>query len=413
MMRLRSIAALCLPLLFVVITMMSCGTKKALDFESGLKKYEAGELDEAIVIFEQIAQGGGSYANRARYYIGESYKNQFKWDKAIEQFQAVVDSEPPTSYLGVEARNRISQIREGRRDIERIKIIHDNNPGTDMAADALLELGSVYENKLNDYDNAVKTYKQLLEEFPGSPKAAQAQINIGYVHLYKTYDYVKAFEELKKINLENYPKLKFRVAEVEDLLRDFNKTQEEINVLWAFIQESQRRKIVPGRKIIGYELYGVKQEQVAQSFVSMAKKFRQLRNYPRAIQAYRMLIERVPLMLRQAAEARYGIAEIYQFDQRRYLEAIDAYDEYIKYHPTDFRRHEADYNKAICYETLRSYESAYLTYRGYRDTYPSGKYFQAAELKVRQYEYDEDQDGFAYYQELEAGTKDTDPNEHP
>ena len=412
-MRLRSIVGICLPLLVVVVVMMGCGTKEGLDFESGLKSFEGREFDAAIAVFEQIAQEGGEYTNRARYYMGECYKFQFKWDEAAEQFQMVADSESPTSYLGAEARGRISQIREGRRDIQRIKIIHGNNPGTDIAADSLLELGSVYENKLNDYENAIKAYQQLIEEFPGTPKAAQAQVNIGHIYLYKTYDYLKAFEELKKVNLENYPNLKFRVAEIESLRRSFNKTQGEINVLWAFIQESQKRKIVPGRKITGYEIYGVKREQVAQSFVSMAKKFRQLKNFPRAIQTYRILIERLPLMLRQTAQARYGIAEIYHLDQGQYMEAIDAYDRYIMKHPTDFRRHEADYNKAICYESLRNYEKAYLTYRGYRDTYPEGKFFKAAELKTRQYEYDEDQDGFPYYKEIVAGTKDTDPNDHP
>jgi TolA-binding protein len=160
---------------------MGC-TTKGLDYQAGLSKFEAKELDEALEIFEAIAQEEGKYANRARYYIGECYKLQFKWDEATAQFQTVVDTEPPASYLATEARNKISQIREGRRDIERLKIIHDNNPGTEQAADALLELGSVYENKLEDYDNAVKAYRQLIEEFPGTPKAAQGQVNVGYTY---------------------------------------------------------------------------------------------------------------------------------------------------------------------------------------------------------------------------------------
>lgn len=129
--------------------------------------------------------------------------------------------------------------------------------------------------------------------------------------------------------------------------------------------------------------------------------------------AYRLLIARLPLMLRQVAQGRYTIAEIYQSDLARYLEAIDAYEEYIKYHPTDFRRDEAIYNMAICYEALRDYDKAYDSYKTYRDTYGDGKFYKAAELKVRQWEYDEDQDGFPYYKELIAGTSDTDPNQHP
>jgi tetratricopeptide (TPR) repeat protein len=412
MMRLSSNVGIFLASALIAIMMIGCAAKEGLDFESGLKKFEAKDYDEAIAIFQQIASEEGEYTNRARFYLGECYKYQFKWDQAVAEYQKVVDSEPRMSFLASEARDAIARIREGRRDIERLKILHENNPGTEIAADSLLELGSVYENKLEDFQNAIKTYNQLIEEFPGSPKAAQAQINIGNLYFYKLYDYNKAWAEFKKVNSENYPELKFRISEVESFMRDANKTFQEITELQAFIDESQKRKIVPGRRISGYDLYGVKQEQVAQTFVAVAKKWTQLKNYPRALNAYEVLIERLPLMLRQVAEARFGVAEIYQ-SQARYFEAIDAYDEYISKHPTDFRRDEAIYNMAICYESLRNYTEAYETYRTYRDTYPEGKFYRPAELKVRQYEYDEDQDGYAYYQEIGAGTSDTDPSQHP
>lgn len=410
-MRLVTIAGIFLMLLIFAVAMIGCGAK-GLDYESGLSKFEAKQYDEAILIFQEIAASDSGYANRAKYYVGECYKFQFKWDEATAQFQSVVDSEPPTSYLASRARNKISQIREGKRDVERIKIIHSNNPGTEMAADALLELGSVYENKLDDYDNAIKTYRQLIEEFPGSTKAAQGQVNIGNIYFYKLYDYVNGWGEFREVNSENYPELTYRVSEVESMLRETNKLRQEISEHQAFIRKSQKRKIPKGRKITGYEIYGVLAEQVAQSFVSVGTKWRQLKNYPKAIEAYRMCVARLPMKLIQAAESRFGISEVYQ-DQGKYLEAIDAYVEYIKFHPTYFRRDQAIYNMAICYEALRDYENAYERYRTYRDTYPEEKFYKAAELKVRQYEYDEDQDGFPYYKEIQAGTSDTDANAHP
>lgn len=412
-MRQRSVVGICLVLFVIAAAMMGCATKKGIDFEAGVKSFDARELDEAIVIFKQIAAGGGKYGNRARYYVGECYKLQFKWDEATAQFQMVVDDEPPTSYLGTQARNKISLIREGRKDIQRTKIIHDNNPGTEMAEDALLELGSVYENKLDDYESAVTTYRQLIEESPGSSKAAQAQINIGYVYIYKLYDYTKGWPEFKQVNLENYPELKYRVSEVDDLLRDINKTLGEIREHQDFIKRSQKRKIPKNMRVSGYEIYSVKQDQVAQSFLAIAKKWRYLKNYPKSLEAYQMLIDRLPLMLTQAAEARYGIAEMYHLDQARYFEAVDAYKSFIKYHPTYFRREEASYNMAICYESLRQYAEAYDTYKAYRDTYAEGKYSKQAELKVRQYEFDEDGDGYPYYKEAAAGTSDTDANSVP
>ena len=412
-MRQRSVVGMFLVLLIIGAAMMGCATKKGIDFEAAVRKFDAREFDEAIKIFQEIAAGGGKYGNRARFYIGECYKLQFKWDEAIAEFQAVVDSEPAMSYLGTQARGKISLVREGQRDIQRTKNVHGNNPGSEMAADALLEMASVYDNKLDDYKSAVAVYRQLIEEFPGSAKAAQAQVNIGYVYFHKMHDYEGGWPEFKEVNAENYPDLKYRVGEVDDLLRDVNKTLIEIREHRDFIRRSQKRKIPKNRDVSGYEIYSVKQDQVAQSFLAIAKKWRYLKNYPRSLEAYQMLIDRLPLMLNQAAEARYGIAEMYHLDQSRYFEAVDAYKGFIKYHPTYFRREEASYNMAICYESLRQYAEAYDTYKAYRDTYPEGKYFKQSELKVRQYEFDEDGDGFPYYKEAAAGTSDTDSNSRP
>jgi len=413
-MRMGPIIGISLALLVTAVTMMSCATK-GINFESGLAKFEARQFDEAIVVFQEIAKTEGKYTNRARFYVGECFKFQGKWDEATAQFQMVADSEPTSSYLGVEAKNRIAQIREGRRDIERLRILHDNNPGTMVAADSLLELGSVYDNKLGDYEEAIKIYNQLIEEAPGTPKAAQGQYSIGSIYFYKLYDLDKGWQAFLKINEENYPDLKFRVAEVQDMLTETNKIRTEILDHMAFIKQSQKRKIPEIGKVSGYEIYGVKQDQVAQSFLAIGQKWRKLKDYPKAIEAYRILIQRLPLMLRQAAHARFAIAEIYQLDLSRFYEAVDAYEEYIKYHPTDYRRNEAIYSIASCYETLRDYEMAYEHYKIYRDTYndPPGKFYKAAELKVRQYEYDEDQDGYPYYKEVAAGTSDTDPSKHP
>ena len=412
-MRQRSVVGMFLVLLIIGAAMMGCATKKGIDFEAAVRKFDAREFDEAIKIFQEIAAGGGKYGNRARFYIGECYKLQFKWDEAIAEFQAVVDSEPAMSYLGTQARGKISLVREGQRDIQRTKNVHGNNPGSEMAADALLEMASVYDNKLDDYKSAVVVYRQLIKEFPGSAKAAQAQVNIGYVYFHKMHDYEGGWPEFKEVNAENYPDLKYRVGEVDDLLRDVNKTLIEIREHRDFIRRSQKRKIPKNRDVSGYEIYSVKQDQVAQSFLAIAKKWRYLKNYPRSLEAYQMLIDRLPLMLNQAAEARYGIAEMYHLDQSRYFEAVDAYKEFIKYHPTYFRREEASYNMAICYESLRQYAEAYDMYEAYRDTYPEGKYFKQSELKVRQYEFDEDGDGFPYYKEAAAGTSDTDSNSRP
>lgn len=406
----KYLALLCAIFFVVAIVITGCSTK-GLNYEGGIRSFEDGNYVEAMKIFQEIAKTDNKYQNRALFYIGECYKFQFKWDDATASFQKVADAEP-TTYLGAEARNRLAQIREGRKDVERLTILHDNNPGTEIASDSLLELGSVHNNKLNDYKKAIETYNQLIKEFPGSSRAAQGQIEIGYIYLYSIFDYDTAFKEFGKVNLNNYPELKFRVSEIEDLRRNVNKTLEEISGQIAFIKGSQKMKIPEGRKVTGYDIYGVKEDQVAQSFVAVAIKWRSLKNYPKALEAYHMQLDRLPLQLSSSAESRFGIAEIH-LDRHEYMQAIDAFDEFITKNPTYYRRPEAIYNMAICYEALRQYNKAYENYKTYKDTYPEGDKFKAADLKTRQYEYDEDQDGAPLYKELAAGTSDTDPNSRP
>jgi tetratricopeptide (TPR) repeat protein len=409
-MKLRFLVYYCVLSFVLAIVMAGC-TTKGLNFETGMREFEDSQYAQALKTFEVIAKSDNKYVNRATYYMGECYKYQFMWDQAAASFQKVADAEP-TTYLGAEARNRIAQIREGRKDVERLKITHDNNPGTDIAADALVELGSVYNNKLNDYQKSIEIYQQIATEFPGSSKAAQGQIEIGYIYLYGLYNYDQAFKEFGKVSLENYPTLKFRVSEIEDLKRSVNKTRTEIGDQVLFIKQSQKMKIPKGQKVSGYSIYGMKQDQVAQSLINVALKWRSLKNYPEALKAYRMLLDRLSLQQSSAAEARFGIGEMYM-GQDRYIDAIDAFNEFISKNPTYFRRPEATFNMAICYESLRQYDKAYEYYKTYRDTYKDKENFKTAELKVRQYEYDEDQDGFPFYKELMEGTSDTDPNSHP
>ena len=408
-----------LPILAIAALLAGCVTRPV-DFGPGLVKFDARQYGEAILAFQEIADKDGGEANRARFYMGECYKYKSRYDRAIEQFQMVVDAEPSGSYLANQARDRISQIREGRKDIERLGVLfYSGELGDDKAADALMERGLVYETKLCDYENAIKSYRQVVDEFPGTEKAAQAQISIGNIYFYRLYDYEGGWPEFQKVNAENYPELPQHVKEAEGLLRETNRLLQEIAKQYDFIKDAREREKLAWKGYAGIQLppeVRNMQGQIAESRRAIVRRWRQLRNYPKALEAYRILIERNPFALPQAAEARYGIAEIYR-ELGRYPEAVDAYNEYINLHPTIFRWHEAVYNVAMCYENIRDYGKAYEMYKIYSDAYaleyPELKLPQTVKLKLREYGKDEDQDGFPRYMELMEGTSDTDPNEHP
>jgi len=412
------IIELFLPILIMGALWAGCVTRP-IDFGPGLMEFDARQFDEAMLVFQEIADKDSEKTSRARFYMGECYKYQSKYDRAIELFQTVVDAEPPRSYLANQARDRILQIREGRRDVERSGILfRSSEPGDEKVVDYLMERGLVYETKLGDYENAIETYGQVVDKFPGTEKAAQAQINMGNIYFYRLYDYTRGWPEFRKVNAENYPALTHRIAEVEELLRETNRLRQEINRHMSFIREALKKRPISGDgKAKGYDAYGVIENDFAEAYMAIAKAWRQLRNYPKALEVYRTFIEQFPLMLLQASESRYGIGEIYQ-EWGRYVEAVDAYGVYIRLHPTHYRRHEAIYNVGRSYEIMEDYEKAYEMYKEYCDTYPDisllkdASLLHNARLKLQKYEADKDQDGFPYYKELMEGI-DTDLNGYP
>lgn len=127
-----------LPILAIAVLEAGCVTRPV-DFGPGLVKFDARQYGEALLVFQEIADKDGGEANRARFYMGECYKYQSRYDRAIEQFQMVVDAEPSKSYLANQARDRISQIREGRKDIERLGVLFCSSElGDEKVKDALM-----------------------------------------------------------------------------------------------------------------------------------------------------------------------------------------------------------------------------------------------------------------------------------
>ena len=90
----------------------------------------------------------------------------------------------------------------------------------------------------------------------------------------------------------------------KDSLRSFNRISRKIKETQEFIRKSlEVTPIGPGTKITTDTFGGVREDTHTNAHLEIGKGWRKLKNYPRAIGAYRLLIERHPLMLSQTAEA--------------------------------------------------------------------------------------------------------------
>ena len=382
--------------------------------------------NKAIILYSDVIARDtkSKYAQRAHYQIAKIYKRRYDWDKAIEHYQAIIALNP-TGYYANEAKGGTANIRKNREVIktkraeyQNYKAIYDNEPTDEtfnIAAEALYEVARAYEN-LENYTEAIRNYERLVEEFPEHSKAPQAQFQIGNVYFYTLFDYLGGWGPFVAVT-EKFPD-SYEASQAGTLLKQTADILQEINELKDEIEKYRNKKAVEyrktGRKITPADMwvmgYG---DQVVQNFQQIASNWRKLRNYPRAINAYKTLARDLSHKKFAAADALFRTGELFQ-QNGDYERAIEAYEALFENAPESTWRNEAVYQQAVCYRSIREFGSAYEGFKAYMSiTKGDTPYLREAEQIVRQYELDQDEDGYKFYEEQEAGTSDQDANSHP
>ena len=142
-----------------------------------------------------------------------------------------------------------------------------------------------------------------------------------------------------------------------------------------------------------------------------------MENFPNAVFCYGELAHNLRGNAFAAADALYQIGRLYQLDGQ--LEnAIMGYETLFERAPQSIWRDESVYQQAVCYRSIREFELAYEGFKAYKSLAGSGgieklRYYREADQIIRQLEQDQDEDGFMFYREQEAGTSDRDPDDNP
>ena len=382
--------------------------------------------DRAMSLYLEVIERDtkGKWAQRAHFQIAKIYKRRYDWDKATEHYQAIVALDP-TGYYANEAKSGTANIRKNREIIkakraeyQNYKAIYDSSPTDEtfnIAAEALYEVARAYES-LENYTEAIRTYERMVEEFPEHSKASQAQFQIGNVYFYTLYDYLGGWPAFVAVT-EKFDD-SYEASQAGTLLKQTADILQEINELKDEINKYRNKKAVEyqktGRKITPADMwvmgYG---DQVVQNFQQIAGNWEKLRNFPRAINAYKTLARDLSHKKFAAADALYRTGTLYQ-QNGEYERAIEAYDNLFELAPESTWRNEAVYQQAVCYRSIREFGAAYEGFKAYMSiTKGDVPYLREAEQIVRQYELDQDKDGYKFYEEQEAGTSDQDASSHP
>ena len=382
--------------------------------------------DKSMTLYLEVIErdSKGKYAQRAHYQIAKIYKRRYDWDKATEHYQAIVDLDP-TGYYANEAKAGTANIRKNREIIkakraeyQNYKAIYDSSPTDEtfnIAAEALYEVARSYES-LENYTEAVRNFERMVEEFSEHSKAAQAQFQIGNIFFYTLYDYNGGWPAYVAV-AEKFPD-SYEASQAGTLLKKTAEILTEISFLKDEIDKFRNKKAVEyqktGRKITPADMWVMGySDQVVQNFQQIAGNWEKLRNFPQAINAYQTLARDLSHKKFAAADALFRIGSLYQ-QNGEYERAIQAYQNLFENAPESVWRNEAVYQQAVCYRSIREFGAAYEGFKAYMSiTKGDTPYLREAEQIVRQYELDQDEDGYKFYEEQEAGTSDQDANSHP
>ena len=404
-------------------------------------------FDTALAEYTAIIEADptGKYAHYSHFQLAAIYKKRFGWDEATGHYQAIVDL-APTGYLGGRAKSGIADIRKNRDIIKNNRRTYQNhaplskdlvmraqeamadNPeeaeiltqqaaeSQDKAVRALYDEARAYQT-LGNPEEAIAQFGRLVEEFPEHKMAPQAQFQIGSIYFYELYDYSNSggWGAYVKV-VEKFPD-SYEASDAETLLKKSAEILTEIKQDQDDIQKYTSKKALQykqaGRQILPSDLYVAGYaERIAQDFQNIGSGWVQMRNYPFAIAAYRQLAENLSYKKFHAADALFRIGDLYQKDGQ-YQRAIVSFKDMLKKAPESTWRDEAVYQLAVCYRAIREFGEAYDGFKAYMSIDKEGKYYREAEQIVRQYDLDQDGDGFKFYVEQEAGTSDKDPNDNP
>jgi tol-pal system protein YbgF len=114
-------------------------------YREGLGLYKSGDFQKAREVFSRFIEQFPTHemTDNARYWLGETYYSEKKYDQAILEFQEVIK----------------------------------NFPGKEKVPAAMLKQGMAFK-ELGDVKNARYLYKKLVEDFPATEEAKTAKVKL-------------------------------------------------------------------------------------------------------------------------------------------------------------------------------------------------------------------------------------------
>jgi TolA-binding protein len=322
----------------------------------------AGARAEYQAVLEQAPQS--EWAQNARYHIGWTY-----FGEAQATDDAAAQSAAYTQAFDTWQR-----------------IADDPKAPPEFAARSLYDVGIVQLN-LRKFDDSIRTFADLRRRFPTSEWADDAQYRIGWT-LYHKEEYDSALQALDGF-LQDYASSTlvphailvrgnsyFKRSRYQEAIAEYRRVSQDFPTTPAEPTVADGPGAVGGRPV---HIREEAQYQIGESFYN-------LRDYPRAIEAYQTLQRLYPTS-RLADDAQYAIAAAYQL-QGKDTEALAAYQALVRDYPESDLAPETLRAIGVYYFEQKDYQQAITHFQGVITRYPDAPAAPQAQYDI----------GRSYYQ---------------
>ena len=382
--------------------------------ESGdaLELVEQGEYHRAAEILESLLSrqvGNGPERNRTLYILGNIFRKQNRWDKAIEYYRQVSEDYILSDYIKLhlaESYQAQNNYQDASVWYERFLSDHTKHP---KYSSAQYQLAMCYL-EMNNYESALKTYSKLIENRrSGYVRVSQYQSGKAYEGLgqwqnaYLAYQQVIDSSSSDSIARDALEKIDALVTSHPDLEITRNQRLSRGMVLFnagKYIQSrNEFRKVVTGHqdKLSGKATYYIGRSYHRQrKYDDAIKEYRKIVNlysasgyltralYQTAFcyKSKRQLTKAHQLLkdfVSQYSWSAWGDNALYEIatslkNRKKYVDAIKVYNQLMKqYTKSDFAD-DALWYVGWCYFKLGKYQDSITSLQRLITKFPESKY---------------------------------------
>ncbi len=173
------------------------------------------EYQKALKVYDQIIQLSAEGLPADDLFLayikkGDVYCRMGKCEEAIQTYQTLVDQSPPTHFVHKTGLRKIHSIQTALNDLRDQQRAIYAYTGTPLAIEAKFHIAELYRNphQLNQPENAIAAYEDILKQHGDTKLAAEVQCRIGKLRANVLNQPEPAIQAYQKV-VDNYPTSNF------------------------------------------------------------------------------------------------------------------------------------------------------------------------------------------------------------